>query len=387
MRVAIDARWIFPTISGVGAYTRELLAQFCAWERELEYLALFSDPAVAERTVGETNLRSAPNFRSRIVPYGVFSPAGQWRLPRLLREERCDLFHSPNYMIPLAGVGGGGRLRCVTTIHDAIPLVVRDHAPRSRKARVLPLYRAIMRRIGRQSDAILTVSHCSRRDILRELRIPAGAADKVHVVYNGVSPVFSPSPAGRPAPAPAQPRRLLYVGRADPYKNVPLLVRVLADVRRRTGAEVTLTLAGPRDTRYPEAEMLAAELGLAGAVRWTGALPTAQLVEEYRCADVLVHPSRYEGFGLQVLEAMACGLPVVCSNAASLPEVAGDAAILVAPDDVGGYTAAVLRVLGEAGLAAGLSRRGLERARAFSWERTARETLDVYRRTAEGGRR
>jgi alpha-1,3-rhamnosyl/mannosyltransferase len=147
-----------------------------------------------------------------------------------------------------------------------------------------------------------------------------------------------------------------------------------------------LTVIGQKDDRYPEAPRLAAELGLGDVVRWVGHVTDGELLAAYREADLLVHPSTYEGFGLPVLEAMACGVPVVCGNAGALPEVAGDAALLVDPADPRALAEAIRRVLTDRGLARDLAARGLRRAAAFTWERAARETLEVYRAALEGGR-
>ena len=382
--IAIDARWIFPEISGVGAYTRALIHEFSCIDAFNRYELIFDNAAVAGRTAAETGYDEASNFRRRLVPFGPFSVRNQLLLPSLLRRWNCDVYHSSNYMIPLAHRRAPSKsgTRYVVSIHDVIPLVLPDHAPKSRKTRLLPLYRYVMRRVGRAADALLTVSECSRRDLIEHLNIPAADTGKVHVVHNGVGTRFRPADDAAAAPLDAgtpRPRELLYVGRADPYKNVCMLIRVLARLRRQRGDAVRLTIVGPRDERYPEAGRLSQELGVADAVRWTGYLPQNQLIDAYRKADVLVHPSHYEGFGLQVIEAMACGLPVVCSTGGSLPEVAGDAALTVDPDDAEGFANAAARVLDDAAFAADLAAKGRTHAAQFTWRRAAEKTLDVYR--------
>ena len=386
MRIALDARWIFPEISGIGAYTRDLARALAHADSSNEYLLLFSDPAVRDRTLAETGLDAAPNVRAVAVPYGVFSPRSQLDLPVRLRRLGADLYHAPNYMIPLCAFPRRrlGRIRCVTTIHDVIPMVFPQAAPRSRKARLYPLYRWIMREVGRRSDRIVTDSKASAADIVRHLRLDAALAANLRVIPCGVGARFRPA-AARPPRAADRVRSVLYVGRFDPYKNVAVLIRAFARARAASPFPLRLTLAGAPDARYPETRALVRELGLGDAVAWTGYLSDAQLVTAYQGADVLAHPSRYEGFGLQVLEAMACGVPVVCSNAASLPEVAGDAAILQNPDDEKGFAQAIARVLTDDALAADLSSRGLRQAAQFTWERAARATLDVYRELTPPG--
>lgn len=380
MRIAIDARWIFRQISGIGAYTRALTGALARLDADNEYVLFFHFPDVRIRTQQELGLTGRDNFRGVMLPHNVFSPYSQLSLPLALRRERIDVYHSPNYMIPFAAFPRRrrGRTRCVATVHDVIPLRFTDHAPRSRKSRLYPLYKLLMRELGVRADALIAVSDTSRRDVLHYLHIPPAAADKVRTVYCGVDRRFSAT--GLPPPRPSDaPRTVLYVGRLDPYKNVPTLVRAFARAAAEAPFPLRLTMVGARDPRYPEAERLAGELGLAGAMRWTGYVSDEELLRLYRQADVLVHPSRYEGFGLQVVEAMACGLPVVCSNAGSLAEVAGEAALLVDPDDEAGFTRAMLDVLLKPELAQRLIVAGLSRSARFTWERAARETLALYR--------
>lgn len=378
MRVAIDARWIFEELSGVGTYTTALIAQLAQTDRENEYILYFNDEGLRKRTVELTGLSEAANFTPELVPYAVFSLKNQCLLPRQLRKDRIDVYHSTNYMIPLPAFPRArpGAVRCVTTIHDVIPMVLRDHAPRSRKSRLYPVFQRLMLEIGSRADAIITVSQASRRDILRHLRIPEESAGKVHVIYNGVSPAFRPPDA---VVRDATARTILYVGRSDPYKNVTTLIRAFAELLRQESAPpVRLVIIGSPDPRYPEAEDLVSELGIEEHVEWTGYIPQERLPDHFQKADVLVHPSRYEGFGLQILEAMACGTPVVCSNAASLPEVADEAAILVDPDDTAGFADGMRKVLSEPGLAAELTAKGFRQAARFSWQQAAQQTLDLY---------
>jgi len=385
MKIAIDGRWIFREISGIGAYTRELIRQLALLDAQDEVVIFFDNAAVRERTWREAGLADAPNFTARDLPYGVFSIGSQWKLPSLLRRLGVDVFHSTNYMIPLAAFPRhrSGPVKCVATVHDVIPLIFRDQVARSRKARVFPLYRRLMREVGARSDALITDSRASRADILKCLRIPRESEHKVHVVYCGVGEGFAPGAARAGDGTPGtRTRNLLYVGRADPYKNLVTLVRAFKAVREQCPAEVTLTVAGTPDPRYPEAGQLARELGVDSAIRWTGYLSDEDLVSVYRGADLLAHPSRYEGFGLQVVEAMACGVPVICSNTGALPEVAGDAAVLLSPDDVEKWAERISEVLTHPDLARTLSERGREQARKFSWARTATDTLRVYREVA-----
>ncbi len=382
MKIAIDARWIFPEISGIGSYTRELIAHLAELDADNDYTILFSDQSLLDRTVAETRLAHAKNFRTLRLPFGVFSVRNQFQLPGLIAKHGFDIFHSTNYMIPFAAFPRHrrGRTASVVTIHDVIPMIFPHHAPRSRKSRMYPLYRRIMLEVGARADAIITDSDASRNDILKHLLIAPEEADKVKSIHLGVSggSIDSAGAQDRAARAGNCTRQILYVGRFDPYKNVPVLVEAFAAAKKQCPFPISLVIVGQPDPRYPEASQLADRLGLADAVSWTGYLSDAELAAAYAGADLLVHPSRYEGFGLQVADAMACGLPVVCSNGGSLAEIAGDAAIVLDPDDVRGFGDAIVRVLSTPSLAADLSARGKRRASGFSWRKTAEKTLALY---------
>ena len=369
MKIVLDARWIFPEISGIGLYTQELIGGLAGLDAPHEFVLLFDRPEVLERTAAATGFRNNPRFAARLFPVGLFAPAGQLRLPLLLRSLRADVYHSTNYMMPLLSGGGARR---VVTIHDLIPLLFRDHAPKAKKARLFPLYRRLMIEVARRADLVITVSESTRRDVLQSL---GARPDRTVSILEGVRPEY------RPGPRPDRGEQvILFVGRRDPYKNLPLLVESFAALR--TARPVRLRVIGPPDDRYPEAPTLAERLGVRDRIDWIGYAPPERLVEAYQQADVFVLPSRYEGFGLTVLEAMASGAPVVCSNVSSLPEVVGDAAELVPPGDRDALTQALARVLGDPARAAELRARGLQRAARFTWAEAARQTLSAYEQAA-----
>lgn len=378
MKIGIDARWIFREISGIGTYTLELIRHLAQADAENDYTLFFSDPEARDRTLADLAPARDGRFTSITLPFGLFSIANQLRMPAMLRSLGIDVFHSTNYMIPLPAFPRDrpGGIKCIVTLHDLIPLVFPEYVPRSRKKRLFPVYRMLMLEVARRSDAIITVSRSSREDILKHLRIPDAHADRVIVIPEGVSRRFKPLPAADRRPGR---KTILWVGRADPYKNLEALIRAFARLREEQRGGVRLMLVGPKDARYPEASRLASDLGIAPDVEWTGYLGDEALVKAYQDADLFVLPSLYEGFGLPVLEAMACGTPVICSNKGSLSEVAGDAAIRVQPGDVTGMAEAMKRVLTDPRLARDLSERGLRHAEQFSWLRTAQLTLDAYR--------
>lgn len=377
-RVVIDARWIGSAPSGVGVYTTELLRRLPALAPTWDFHALFAAQETADRVLPPAE--RPDNVATEVLAYGVFSPESQLLLPSRLKRLPCDLFHTTNYMMPYMAFRRGGRPgrggRCVVTIHDAIPLLLPDHAPRSRKTRMLPLFRLCLRMSVERAAAVITVSQASRRDIATALRLGPEAANRVHAIHNGVGDAFGPGRRTRP---PAGIRTLLYVGRLDPYKNVVTLVRAFALLRRQAVQPLHLLIVGPEDSRYPEARQTAESLGLQDAVTFVGFVTDEQLVTAYQEADVLVNPSAYEGFGLPLVEAMRCGVPVVCGDGGSQAEIVGEAGMVVRPGSAHALADAVQQVLTNDALRRRLIAAGLERARTFSWNRTATETLALYR--------
>lgn len=239
--------------------------------------------------------------------------------------------------------------------------------------------------IGRAAR-VITISESSRRDLLRFTDVNP---DRVRVILLGVSRRFSPAdpadPDGLGSGGRAGPPRILHVGHCGPYKNVEGVLRALPRAIRTLGEPIQFVKAGgPFTTAQRE---FISHLGIQDEVIHLGPVPDDALPRVYREADLLVMPSLHEGFGLPVLEAMASGTPVVASDRGSLPEVVGDAGLIVDdPDDPDAIAAGMVRVLGDPALRQDLRARGLARAATFTWERTARETLAVYRQVYEESR-
>jgi glycosyltransferase involved in cell wall biosynthesis len=364
MRVAIDARKLHDF--GIGTYIRNLLRQLAQLDRDTEYVLLCQEPDVGmAATLG-------PNFRSVREPSPAYSLREQIRVPWVLRRERPDVFHAPHYVLP-AGVSSPS----VVTIHDCIHLVFPQYLP-NRAAYVYA--RASMWAAARRSDRILTVSEASKRDILRFFDVPP---DKIVVIHNAIDAHFSaePSPdqvAGVRERYQLDHKFVLYVGNIKPHKNLVRLIEAF-DTLCRDYDDIKLLIIGDEISRLPALRRAVHSHKLHKRVRFLGYLSDETLAVLYRLASVFVFPSLYEGFGLPPLEAMASGTPVVTSNLSSLPEVTGEAAVLVDPYDVGAIVTGMRRVLEDPALADELRRRGLRRAREFSWTRSAEKTLAVYR--------
>ena len=386
--IVLDSRWITDTPSGIGVYTREMLARLPRLAPDLRFHALFRAEEFREAAWRDCALDGLPNLTASIVPYGPFSPKGQWGLPPLLRRLGATLFHSPNYLVPYLSfprLPRPGR-RCIANIHDIIPLVVPGYAPASRTSKFLGVYRECVRQAVVRSHAVITGSVASKNDIMRVFRFGEKVASRLHVVFDGAD--LTGKSVERHAPAKAAddmttPRLVIYVGRMDPYKNVPMLVDAFARMKAACPFPLRLKVIGPRDPRYPEAERRAAELGLANEITFTGFVATEELAEAYRTADLLAQPSRYEGFGLQIVEAMAAGTPVLCTDGGAQPEVSGGAAEVVPAGDVAAFANAAAAILRDPGRQEELRRLGKARAIHFTWDATANATLEIYRQTLQ----
>lgn len=374
----IDARWIFPRLSGVGVYTRNLIRHLGIVDRENQYIVLFDDSALMERELQQTGARDRGNFSAEMLPYSVFSLRNQAKLPGKLKSLGVDVFHSPNFMIPLRGSG----VRTVVTIHDLIPLLFPEYTGRSKKTRFFPVYKRIMKRVANRADAIMADSECTRRDIINRFGVPG---EKVHCLHLGVDELFSEG-----ATTGSIRRRfgvsgklVLCVGRQDPYKNVLTAVKAFAQVlEQRKDLECSMLIVGERDPRYPEVGVYISQNNLYKKVFMTDYLSDEELVEAYREADVLLHLSLYEGFGLPPLEAMACGTPVVASDRASLPEVLGDAVFYTDPLNPSEAADKVIAVLTDETARRRLISEGKEQAAKYKWTETARQVLSVYEKVA-----
>jgi len=371
MNIAIAAWHLKDFNVGLGRYCRGLIEAIGRVDTENRYEILMP--------VGTYRFPDRPNFRYRPVRVPLFKRR-VWEQVAPLLSGPYDLLHFP-YDSCVAMKRG----KFVVTIHDVKPLLFGELASR-RNVKGL-LERWLVGDKWAKIDHVLTDSDCSRKDILDRLNLPQ---DRVTVVYPGVelehfrpaasgaSPHLRLSPHGGEGGERGKPYVLCVAG-GDPTKNVETLMQSFARLPRSVRESHDLVLTGDF-RRREDPRQLVAHADIEKQTIFTGVVNDERLVELYQQATLFVFPSRYEGFGLPVLEAMACGCPVICSNASSLPEVAGDAAILVDPMDVEGFTHEMDRVLTSSDLRRNLRGRGLAQAARFSWDRTARETIAVYKK-------
>jgi glycosyltransferase involved in cell wall biosynthesis len=357
MRVGIDIGKLAGPRDGVGNYVYQLVRALMRVDRENRYL-LFGHSA--EMAVD----RFAQLFGS---PPANFTLESGSAVP----ESEIDLFHGPAYKVPQ-----GLRGRTVFTIHD---LTFLTHPEFHTIANRLHCFKGTLNAVMAESRYI-AVSAFARQSACDVLGLDE---ERITVIHHGIDPFFSPGESEQEWETlrrrhSLRPDYLLFVGTVEPRKNVMRLIRAYEALSEELRRRHMLVIAGGKgwlnSDIYDYAE---ARLG-EDSVRFLGYVGDEDLRALYRFTTAFVYPSVAEGFGLPVLEAMACGAPVVTSDATSLPEVAGDAALLVSPTDVGAIREALERVLGDDSLRLGLKRKGLERSAGFSWERAAEQTIAVY---------
>jgi glycosyltransferase involved in cell wall biosynthesis len=366
MKIAFDLRRI--ANPGIGRYMKCLVESVFSLGTSHQFL-LIVPPTGADfidaPAVGVERVISSVKYYSMLE---------QIELPRILRRYQVDLLHSPHFLLPLICP-----CPAVVTIHDVIYLACREDLP-SRLGRLY--YHVMMAAAVRLAKRVIADSEFSKRDMVRYL-----GADpvKIEVIYPGVSRDFQP--INDPATLRAVRDRydikrdyVLYTGIYKPRKNHAGLLRAFQRFLS-LGGDADLVVAGPVKEGEALLLRLASELGLSARLKLTGFVNDGELRSLYSGARLYACPSLYEGFGFTVLEAMACGAPVVCSPETSLPEVAGDAAYYANARDPQEFGEALFRVFTDSALRSALIAKGAENLTRFSWERTAAQTLDVYQRT------
>ncbi|OQY79487.1 MAG: hypothetical protein B6D41_22585 [Chloroflexi bacterium UTCFX4] len=367
MKIGIDARLVFYHNAGIGQYILRLTNALAALDPANEYF-LFQSRKDSARLV------DAPNFHHRKVWTPSHHRFERLALSAEIMPHALDVFHSPDFIPPRLT-----RAPKVITIHDlAFLLYPRFLTPDAAK------YYGQIDPAARSAAHVIAVSQSTKRDITRLLGVPE---DKVSVIYEAAYSNAQPI-AREIARARVKSKYgvegdfILFVSTIEPRKNLPTLLAAYSKLLDSYHSAARLLIAGAKGWLTAEVDQAIEKYNLRNKVCFLGGVPADELKYLYNAARVFALPSLYEGFGLPPLEAMASGTPVIVSNVSSLPEVVGDAGLLIDPNDVEGWTVALHRVLTENELHAELSAKGLKRASKFSWERAARETLKVYKKVA-----
>ncbi len=373
VRIAIDAHMIGQRETGNERYTLNLIAALAQVDDKNHYLLLVTDPAPLQRAV------SLPShFEIVSVRPAANVPRLAWGIPRICWQRGAGVLHVSYTAPPL--------LPCptVVTVHD----ISYEFFPQFFSRRDRLLLSLAVPLSCRRAARVIAVSEWTRRDVVQRYGI---AADKICVVYEAaderfLAPVADEDVARVRARYAAGRRYILAVGNLQPRKNLGRLVDAFAALVATGSVEqdLALLIAGQAHWRGSELFEAVRARGLQERVWFPGYVPEEDLPALYRGAEVFVHPALYEGFGLPPLEAMACSTPVVCSNAASLPEVVGNAALLFDPQDTDELARALGKLLGDPEQRRALALAGRARAARFSWERAARETLRVYQEATSG---
>lgn len=375
MKIGVNALFFQHPASGTGQYMLHLLTALNEIDKHNSYVLFGPQPV--------TNVTASP-YPYEVQPVPAFARRSenvqkllweQMTAPAAAHKAGIDVFHVPYFAPPLLP-----RVPTVVTIHDVIPLRLPAYLPNGK----VRAYMQLAAKAAHKATEVITISQHAKRDIMDVLKIPE---ERIHVIYQAAGdqfhPVSDPAVLARARTRYGiNERYIFYLGGLDQRKNVPQLVRAFARLYHRLGdPSLQLFISGNPDKQkgsfFPDPRPVAAELGIEQQV-------ICRFVEDedkptiYSGASLFAFPSLYEGFGLDPLEAMACGTPVICSNRTSLPEVVGDAALQFDPDNLEEFAEAMYRVMSDEALHADLRTRSLERARRFSWRETATKTLKVY---------
>ena len=384
MRIAINALFLQRPETGSGQHLFHLLKGLDENDKENSYVLL-------SPRFGHSSMGRFPTLSERFENIEVVSPMHRfgenwealwWEQAGIVsacHRAGVELLHCPYFSAPYFLPAS-----TVVTVHDVIPLVMPEYRQRAPSR----MYTSLVAFTVRRANAIITVSDYSKRDIMRAMNIPE---ERIHVIGNAVDESYRPITDTRLIDAVRErygigPKYILYFGGFDMRKNVDRVLQAYASLPPAIRAEYQLVIAGRLHLLghplYPDPRPRVRQLGLDDRVVVTGTIREQDKAPLYSAATVYLFPSLYEGFGIPVLEAMACGAAVITSNLSALPEVAGDAAYYVDPYDVDAIRTAIEELLDSPAQRDELRERALERARHFSWTRVAQQTLEVYKKLA-----
>jgi len=376
MHIVINAYFWNQPATGSGQYTRQLVYHLNRLVSDLQITLIFPRPPGQpgpDDVPPDVNVTIVP---ARPGPWGKIR-FEQFQFPQACGQVGANLAHVPYWGAPLRSP-----IPLVVTVHDLTTLLV----PEYRRGFKVRLYNALVSASARGATHIITDSFASKLDIMDHLHIPE---EEITAIYLAAGSQYYQ--AGNSLVDMAVLRKydlpdfyVLYLGGYELHKNVNTLLLAYTYVGQALGEDYPLILAGRKPARvsasYPDYETYIQDLRISECVRWIGFVAEEDKPVLYRNAEAFVFPSRHEGFGLPVLEALASGTPVVTSNSSSLPEVVGDAAFAVDPDNAREMAGAIISLVLEENIRAELQKKGREQAGRFSWEKTATETLRVYDR-------
>ncbi len=364
LKIGIDAHALTAVGTGNYSYIRGLLAGLGQVDSQNNYLLYDGTaPASADNRIGK-------NFRARNLRLHFALARNFVSIPVAQRRDQLDIFHG-QFFLPL-----GLNCKTVVSIHD----LCYEHYPEFFRPSERLFLPRLIRAAARRANQILTLSEFSRQDIAQRYQVDTR---KIHVVQPGIESHFRPAQDLAILKAVqtryALPESfILFFGRADPRKGVDVLIQAYQNLLTQNEIKPQLIIAGRSGSADKELRALVRVGGLEARVRFIGIVPDQDLPAVISAAELVVYPSIFEGFGLPALEAMACGTPVITTNASSLPEVVGDAGLMFEPGNVDELAAVIKRLLASESARRAAAAAGLARAQNFSWTRSARQVLDIY---------
>ncbi|MDM8526690.1 glycosyltransferase family 1 protein [Anaerolineales bacterium HSG24] len=369
MQIGIDARLVFYNHAGIGQYIIRLIESLARKHSDEDKFVIL------QSRKDKANSIQANGFDRKSLWTPSHNRFEQFALSFEVSRLGLDLLHSPDFIPPF-------RRNCksVITVHD-LAFLLYPHFLTKESAR----YYGQIDHAWRNTDHIIAVSEATKQDSIKMLGVPES---KITVIHEAANPIYKPLPTDEAKQYVKKRYKLdrdfiLFVSTIEPRKNLPGLLqayRCLLDDYKRNEM---LVLAGGNGWLWEEVYETVDRLNLNSHVSFLGHVPSEDLVYIYNAANLFVHPAFYEGFGLPPLEAMSCGVPVIVSNTSAFPEVVGDAGIMINPHDLDGLTVAMWRILTEPELSEKLVKKGFKRAKSFSWDRAAEETLAVYHQVCD----
>ncbi len=369
MRIAIITDEAEGQAVGMGTYTLNLVENILKQDKENEYW-------LVHRKKEGHKIYSMAN--EVIVPYNPGFPFSTIRnfvtLPRELRKYDFDIVHHPTNIGPFVtkAIWPTKKGKCVETVHDLIPLLFEG----THEGPVRFAFKHLLPRIANNADKIITVSEASKKDIVQKLRINE---EKIRVIYEAASEIYFPKKDA------SRIRKkygingdyMLFVGALEPKKNITSIIKAFSQLKKK-GMKHKLVLAGKKGWYYNDIMDEIKKQNIDKEVIFPGYIPLEDMPYIYSASTLFCFPSLYEGFGLPILEAMSCGVPVIGSNRGSIPEIAGNAGVIVDPLDWKKMAIKMEEIATDQKLRQSLKRKGIEQAKKFSWKKAAKETISLY---------
>lgn len=370
MRIGIDARLVFYNRAGIGEYIVQLVEALAKIEPANDQFI------VLQSRKDKAAIINSNGFERRSLWTPSHNRFEQMTLSFEVSQLGLDLLHSPDFIPPFRR-----NCRSVITVHD-LAFLLYPHFLTKESAR----YYGQIDQAWRKTNHIIAVSEATKQDSIKMLGVPEKKITVIHEAANPIYRVIDKETARQVANEKYKLDQdfILFVSTIEPRKNLPGLLRAYRRLRDDYKREEILVLAGLNGWLWEEVYETVEALDLEKHVAFLGRVPSEDLVYLYNATRLFVHPSFYEGFGLTPLEAMTCGAPVIVSNTAALPEIVGDAGMMINPHDIDGLTVAMWRMLTEEDLRQDHIDKGLKRAKKFSWEKAAEQTLEVYHKIGQG---